>query len=86
MPGVGAHGGTDDTEVAFKAALDADVIVWVNSSDSIQEESAAALRPLGVIGKPIIVALNCRQSLQGAGRVTLAVPRPSLREQGRSRE
>jgi hypothetical protein len=70
-PGVGAHGGTDDTEVAFKAALDADVIVWVNSSDSIQEESAAALRLLGVIGKPIIVALNCRQSLQGVGRVNL---------------
>lgn len=70
-PGVGAHGGTDDTEVALNAALDADVIVWVNSSDSIQEESAAALRLLGVIGKPIIVALNCRQSLQGVGRMNL---------------
>ena len=70
-PGVGAHGGEDDTEVALKAALDADLIVWVNSSDSIQKESAAALRLLGVIGKPIIVALNCRQSLAGVGRLNL---------------
>lgn len=70
-PGVGAHGGADDTEMALTAALDADVILWVNSSDSIQKESAAALRLLGVIGKPIMVVLNCRQSLDGVGRLNL---------------
>lgn len=70
-PGVGAHGGADDTEIALEAALSADVIVWVNSSDSIQEESAVALKQLGVIGKPIIVAVNCRQSLEGIGRLNL---------------
>ncbi|WP_375502614.1 GTPase domain-containing protein [uncultured Jatrophihabitans sp.] len=70
-PGVGAHGGADDTEIALKAALDADVVVWVNSSDSIQQESAAALKLLGLIGKPIIVAINCRQSLEGIGRLNL---------------
>ncbi|MDM7853668.1 GTPase domain-containing protein [Cellulomonas alba] len=70
-PGVGAHGGADDTEKALAAALDADVILWVNSSDSIQQESAAALKLLGLIGKPIIVALNCRQSLEGVGRLNL---------------
>lgn len=70
-PGVGAHGGADDTEMALGAALGADVILWVNSSDSIQHESAAALRLLGVIGKPIIVVLNCRQALEGVGRLNL---------------
>jgi hypothetical protein len=70
-PGVGAHCGADDTENALEAALSADVIVWVNSSDSIQEESAVALKQLGVIGKPIIVAVNCRQSLAGVGRLNL---------------
>lgn len=70
-PGVGAHGGTDDTQIALRAALEADLIVWVNSSDSIQEESAGALRLLGAVGKPIIVALNCRQSLEGVGRLNL---------------
>nr|WP_283251575.1 GTPase [Aeromicrobium duanguangcaii] len=70
-PGVGAHGGADDTEVALGAALTADVVVWVNSSDSIQEESARALKVLGVIGKPIIVVLNCRQSLEGVGKLNL---------------
>lgn len=70
-PGVGAHGGADDTEIALEAGLDADVILWVNSSDSIQGESAAALRLLGVIGKPIIVVLNCRQALTGVGKLNL---------------
>ena len=70
-PGVGAHEGTDDTEIALKEALTADVVVWVNSSDSIQEESAAALKFLAVIGKPIIVVVNCRQSLEGVGRLNL---------------
>lgn len=70
-PGVGAHGGTDDTEIAFAAALEADVVLWVNSSDSIQQESAAALKLLGVVGKPIIIVLNCRQSLEGVGRLNL---------------
>lgn len=70
-PGVGAHCGTDDTEIALAAALGADLILWVNSSDSIQQESAAALKLLGVIGKPIIVVLNCRQSLEGVGKLNL---------------
>lgn len=70
-PGVGAYGGADDTEEALKAAFKADVILWVNSSDSIQQESAAALKLLGLIGKPIIVAINCRQSLEGIGRMNL---------------
>ncbi|MCZ2811803.1 50S ribosome-binding GTPase [Modestobacter sp. VKM Ac-2979] len=70
-PGVGAHCGADDTEIALEAALSADVVVWINSSDSIQEESASALKLLGVIGKPIIVVVNCRQSLAGVGRLNL---------------
>ena len=70
-PGVGAYGGADDTEEALSAAANADLILWVNSSDSIQQESAAALKLLGVIGKPIIVVLNCRQSLGGVGRLNL---------------
>lgn len=70
-PGVGAHDGAEDFDLAFNAARDADLILWVASSDSIQEETARALRDLGRIGKPIIVALNCRQSLNGVGRLNL---------------
>jgi hypothetical protein len=70
-PGVGARDGAEDFEKAFRAALDADLILWVASSDSIQEETARALRHVGVIGKPIIVALNCRQSLEGVGKLNL---------------
>jgi hypothetical protein len=67
-PGVGAWDGAEDVDMALHAALEADLILWVASSDSIQEDTASALRLLGVIGKPIIVALNCRQSLEGVGR------------------
>ncbi|MET9300703.1 GTPase [Micromonospora aurantiaca] len=70
-PGVGARDGAQDFELAFNAAHHADLILWVASSDSIQEETARALRLIGVIGKPIIVALNCRQSLKGVGRLNL---------------
>ena len=70
-PGVGAHDGAEDFEIALRAALDADLVVWVASSDSIQEDTARALRLIAVIGKPIIVALNCRQSLHGVGRLNL---------------
>ncbi|MGO4193004.1 GTPase [Arthrobacter sp. YAF17] len=70
-PGVGAHDGAEDFELAFSAALHADLILWVASSDSIQEETARALRLIGVRGKPIIVVLNCLQSLEGIGRMNL---------------
>jgi hypothetical protein len=70
-PGVGARDGAEDFEKAFAAACNADLILWVASSDSIQEETARALRLLGLIGKPIVVALNCRQSLEGVGRLNL---------------
>lgn len=70
-PGVGALHGAVDTELAIAAARTADVVLWVNSSDSIQQESATALKYLGAIGKPIIVVINCRQSLGGVGELTL---------------
>lgn len=70
-PGVGARDGAEDFDKAFNAALDADLVLWVASSDSIQETTAIALRLLGAIGKPIIVVLNCRQSLEGVGRLNL---------------
>lgn len=70
-PGVGAHDGAEDVELAFEAARDADLILWVASSDSIQEDTASSLRELGLIGKPIVIVMNGRQSLEGVGRRTL---------------
>jgi hypothetical protein len=70
-PGVGARDGAEDFDKAFSAALDADLILWVASSDSIQDGTARALRLLSAIGKPIVVVLNCRQSLEGVGKLNL---------------
>lgn len=70
-PGVGASDGAEDFALALKQARNADLIIWVASNDSIQESTAQVLRELAVIGKPILVVLNCRQSLDGVGRLKL---------------
>lgn len=62
-PGVGAHDGAVDYEAAMKEAKTADLVLWVASNDSFQEETAKSLRSLAVLGKPILVALNCRKAL-----------------------
>jgi small GTP-binding protein len=63
-PGVGARDGQDDYNKAFEEVPAADLIVWVASNDSTQEQTARALRQLAMLGKPIVVALNCRWPLQ----------------------
>ena len=41
----------------------ADLVLWVASNDSFQEETAQALRAVAFRGKPVVVALNCRAPL-----------------------
>ena len=65
-PGVGAADGKEDFDRAFQEVNAADVILWVASNNSVQEETAVALRSLGFLGKPVIVALNCRWDLNHA--------------------
>ena len=62
-PGVGAKDGAADYARAFEQVPNADVVLWVASNNSVQEETARALRTLGVLGKPIIIVLNCRWDL-----------------------
>lgn len=62
-PGVGAMDGEDDFQVAFAQVADADLILWVASDQATQEQTGRALRQLGALGKPIVVALNCLADL-----------------------
>ncbi|MGY1679887.1 GTPase domain-containing protein [Geodermatophilus sp. SYSU D01176] len=62
-PGVGALDGQADYERAFGAVQGADLILWVAATDPTQEQTARALQQLAALGKPIIVALNCRFDL-----------------------
>lgn len=62
-PGVGAKDGAEDVALAMAEVLGADLVLWVASNDSFQEETAQALRAVAFRGKPIVVALNCRAKL-----------------------
>ncbi|MFJ8982883.1 GTPase [Streptomyces sp. NPDC102282] len=62
-PGVGARDGADDVAQAMAEVPGADLVLWVASNDSFQEETAQELRAVALRGKPVVVALNCRQPL-----------------------
>ena len=62
-PGVGAKGGADDVAQAMAEVPGADLVLWVASNDSFQEETARALRAVAFRGKPVVVVLNCRARL-----------------------
>lgn len=62
-PGVGAKDGAEDVALAMAEVPGADLVLWVASNDSFQEETAQALRAVAYRGKPVVVALNCRARL-----------------------
>ena len=58
-PGVGALDGEEDYLAAFDQVPDADLILWVATSQATQEQTGRALERLADLGKPIVVVLNC---------------------------
>ncbi len=77
-PGVGAKDGAEDVALAMAEVPGADLVLWVASNDSFQEETAQALRAVAFRGKPVVVALNCRASLvtNSIVRTSWMTPRP----------
>lgn len=68
-PGVGALDGEEDREIALDAARQADLVVWVATSNSQPSETASALSQVAKWGKPIVVVFNCREDLAGDGAI-----------------
>ena len=62
-PGVGARDGCQDREIAFEAARECDLVLWVFANDSTQTETAEALIELADLGRPLILFMNCRERL-----------------------
>ncbi len=60
-PGVGAHGGDDDTSVAMGAAASADLVLWVAGSDSQQPATVAPILRAVAPGVPVVVLVNHKQ-------------------------
>lgn len=74
VPGVGAADGVEDRAFAMAQVSEADIIMWVATTEAAKESTAESLRELGALGKPIIVALNCRRSLSRHGEEFLDDP------------
>lgn len=83
-PGVGARDGQRDREIAFEAARDCDLVLWVFADDSIQAETANALEELAELGKPLILFMNCRSRIDSEVRRKhfLANPARACRDAG----
>lgn len=65
-PGVGARDGAEDFDAAFEQVADADLVLWVGNDDPSQKETTRALQLIALLGKPILVVLNCHRDLQHA--------------------
>jgi len=60
VPGVEAFGGEADTEAAFQAARNGDVILFLMNDNALQQGEAACLARLCAFGKPVLGVLNVR--------------------------
>jgi small GTP-binding protein len=81
-PGVGALDGDEDREIALDAARQADLVVWVATSNSQPSETASALSQVARWGAPMLLVFNCREDLVGDGAVDqfLAYPDSTFAE------
>lgn len=63
VPGVGAADGAEDQETAFAELSSADVVLWVATNEAPKNDTADAIRRIAMLGKPVIVAVNCRRNI-----------------------
>lgn len=75
-PGVGAKDGDDDLRLALEEARRADLIIWVATTNSLQEQTRFALDLVASWGTPLILAVNCLGdiSTSDARRIFLKYP------------
>ena len=62
-PGIGAYDGKADAEIAKSVIDESDVLLFLTSSDGIQEASFQAMQALRAQNKPVIFVLNVKHDL-----------------------
>ena len=62
-PGIGAPGGKKDTEIARSVSDESDLIIYVVTSDSIQETEFDFMAELKERNKPILILLNKKENI-----------------------
>ncbi|MBP5654720.1 MAG: 50S ribosome-binding GTPase [Clostridiales bacterium] len=63
VPGIGAFEGEEDTRLAFDAAKTADLILFLLTDDAPQAVEADCFRQVKDLGKPVIVIMNVKVSV-----------------------
>ncbi len=64
VPGIAAFDGLDDENVAYEAAKQADLVLFLITDDGPQAYEADCLNHLRQMGKPIICVVNVKSSIQ----------------------
>ena len=78
VPGIGAFEGEEDTRLAFDAAKTADLIVFLLTDDAPQAVEADCFRQVKDLGKPVIVIMNVKVSID-AGKSRKLIERDMKR-------
>lgn len=71
VPGIGAFEGEEDTRLAFDAAKTADLILFLLTDDAPQAVEADCFRQVVELGKPVIVIMNVKVSVEGGKSIKL---------------
>lgn len=64
VPGIGAFEGQDDAAIAMKAAEQADLVIYLITSDAPQPIEAHYLAAVRRLGKPVLGVINVQHSLE----------------------
>ena len=71
VPGIGAYEGDEDTRLAFDAAKTADLIIFLLTDDAPQAVEADCFRQVREFGKPVIVIMNIKVSVESGKSMKL---------------
>ncbi len=71
VPGIGAFEGEEDTRLAFDAAKTADLIVFLLTDDAPQAVEADCFRQVKDLGKPVIIIMNVKVSVDSGKSMKL---------------
>lgn len=71
VPGIAAFEGHEDEELAFKAAAQADLVLFLITDDAPQDEEARCLARVRALGKPVLGVLNVKEALHNADDIPL---------------
>ena len=63
VPGIGAFEGQKDEDVAFAAAKNADMILFLMTDDGVQSQEAECFRAILELGKPVLCVINVKASV-----------------------